>query len=724
MQLGFHYTLDKTRTFDAQLRTLSVDAQAQVLDKIQYLAIDPAPGNKAKKRLVGHKNNICRIRSGDYRVVYSYGNKHVSLLGVDHRKDVYRKQVWTGLIDDPEFLEDFVPDEELVEETQTITSRAKQRHGGDYWDEDALRTEASRNLPRRLDADFLSLLKVPAEHHAKLAGCQTMDDLIAVDIPEETRTDIFDCIATPNYDQVLARARFRVESIEELRRMLEGELIPLQLSLDPEQERFVTWALAGSGPILLKGSPGTGKSAVAVYRAHSLLRSLKSIGNAEPRILFASYTSALVNSARAMLDALMGDEAGLIEVCTADELVRRLCATHDHPCTQIKNEQREVHIYQAREHLLRELPSAAQAIANLSSPYLAEEIDTVIVARNLESEEDYLTVPRTGRRRPLGDEQRVAIWRLYELSEREAHRRRQESYAQSRRRALRGVLGGWPVAQYDGVIIDEAQDLDPTVIRLLLRLAKSPDRLFLTADSNQSIYGSGFRWKDVHADLRVRGRTSILRRNFRSTRQIAAAAEPVLVGAELDDEGGQDQEYVRSGPLPVVIRATDLASEEAAIAQYLRETTRAMRVGYASCAVLVRHQERGKRLAKRLREAGIPAEFLVRNKLRLDQAGVKVTTFHSAKGLEFPIVAVAGLDSAEGNDQEPEGGNEERRDQNQRALYVALTRAMFALLVVLPNQSPPGLARIGGTAWLEGAPPSWAAWTEAIAAEEALVGAA
>ena len=35
---------------------------------------------------------------------------------------------------------------------------------------------------------------------------------------------------------------------------------------------------------------------------------------------------------------------------------------------------------------------------------------------------------------------------------------------------------------------------------MLVGLCRAPDRLFVTADANQSIYGSGFRWTDVHAE--------------------------------------------------------------------------------------------------------------------------------------------------------------------------------------------------------------------------------
>ena len=53
---------------------------------------------------------------------------------------------------------------------------------------------------------------------------------------------------------------------------------------------------------------------------------------------------------------------------------------------------------------------------------------------------------------------------------------------------------------------------------MLIQLCVSPNRLFITADADQAVYGSGFNWHDVHADLRFQDRTAIVRTNYRSTR--------------------------------------------------------------------------------------------------------------------------------------------------------------------------------------------------------------
>ena len=54
--------------------------------------------------------------------------------------------------------------------------------------------------------------------------------------------------------------------IDDLLRYAQGELVGFLLRLNPEQEKYVTWATTANGPTLVKGGPGTGKSTVAIYR--------------------------------------------------------------------------------------------------------------------------------------------------------------------------------------------------------------------------------------------------------------------------------------------------------------------------------------------------------------------------------------------------------------------------------------------------------------------------
>src|SRR5262249_39399148 len=109
-------------------------------------------------------------------------------------------------------------------------------------------------------------------------------------------------------------------------RYRDGDLLAFLLRLSAEQEKFVSWALNSSGPTLVKGGPGTGKSTVALYRIRAMLDSLKASGVAAPRILFATYTNALVTFSEQLLRSLLANDAGLIDVRTADSIALSIVA--------------------------------------------------------------------------------------------------------------------------------------------------------------------------------------------------------------------------------------------------------------------------------------------------------------------------------------------------------------------------------------------------------------
>ena len=84
------YELIHKPTFTNQLLTIPKEEIAKVLEKIQLLRDNPKTQGNLKKRLHGYQGKVYRLRCGDYRIIYSYGNGWVSLLGVDQRKDVYK----------------------------------------------------------------------------------------------------------------------------------------------------------------------------------------------------------------------------------------------------------------------------------------------------------------------------------------------------------------------------------------------------------------------------------------------------------------------------------------------------------------------------------------------------------------------------------------------------------------------------------------------------------
>jgi superfamily I DNA/RNA helicase len=128
--------------------------------------------------------------------------------------------------------------------------------------------------------------------------------------------------------------------------------------------------------------------------------------------------------------------------------------------------------------------------------------------------------------------------------------------------------------------------------------------------------------------------------------------------------------------MPVLSQFSTMNDEGDFIAKELLALNSA---GYAwrDMAVLYRAKFIGERIVQRLRNNAVPVEWLgevaVRKKFDPADDNVKVMTIHKSKGLEFPIVAIAGVGYLPMKDLEPK--------EEAKLLYVGMTRAMEMLLM-------------------------------------------
>src|SRR5258708_19623942 len=122
------------------------------------------------------------------------------------------------------------------------------------------------------------------------------------------------------------------------------------------------------------------------------------------------------------------------------------------------------------------------------------------------------------------------------------------------------------------------------MLGMLIKLCKTAQYIFVTADANQSIYGSGFTWSDVHADLKFQGRTSILRANYRSTSEIGEAAQSYLTYGALEPESTERQ-YINSGPMPDVRAVLNGDYETQLLTSFFKKANLNLRLTISSCAL-------------------------------------------------------------------------------------------------------------------------------------------
>ena len=235
-----------------------------------------------------------------------------------------------------------------------------------------------------------------------------------------------------------------------------------------------------------------------------------------------------------------------------------------------------------------------------------------------------------------------------------------------------------PSGQYQAVLIDEGHDFAPEWLRLVVQMVDpTTNSLLVLYDDAQSIYErtqkKNFSFKSV--GIQAQGRTTILKINYRNTRQILQTASLVaadlLTAEDKDDDGVPLLKPVscgRDGEAPLIVRLPTLREEVAQVAELLATAHREGHA-WADMAILCRHHSEMDMCAEFLRKRKLPHQLRRNSSSVFDPAhdSIKVMTLHVSKGLEFPVVALvgAGRMPAEGED-----GREEAR-----LFYVGATRS-------------------------------------------------
>ncbi|MFE2567080.1 UvrD-helicase domain-containing protein [Streptomyces mirabilis] len=429
----------------------------------------------------------------------------------------------------------------------------------------------------------------------------------------------------------------------ELERILTEDLTRWRIFLHPAQRRYA-YHPGFNGPAQVTGGPGTGKTVVALHRVRHLLRT----GRAGDRILLTTFTNAMAAALRDSLALLLGDaDAHLLErvdVTTVDSLAARVIREARGSSPKPLSVTAEKSAW-TRATAREELPWPEQ--------FLSQEFRNVVLAQGLRTPEEYLRCVRRGRGTQVGRVQRARLWRVMERFTADLASRDSATYTQLCDQAARILADGGP--RYRHVVVDEAQDLHPAQWRVLRAcVAPRSDDMFLVGDPHQRIYDSRVSLGSL--GINVRGRTSRLRLNYRSTEEILRWSASLLdgqpvgrLGEDDDDDGGRDSlRGYRSqlhGRTPAAHGYRSQDDELRALIEQIRTWIEQDGVKPSEVAVCARFNTLVDTVIARLRREGIPA-VAVKDDPGPGVSGVRVATMHAMKGLEFRCVAVVGVTSS------------------------------------------------------------------------------
>ncbi|MBI2895447.1 MAG: ATP-binding domain-containing protein [Deltaproteobacteria bacterium] len=233
----------------------------------------------------------------------------------------------------------------------------------------------------------------------------------------------------------------------------------------------------------------------------------------------------------------------------------------------------------------------------------------------------------------------------------------------------RGLKRGSQPLRYEHVAVDEAQDLSPVELAVLLGTASGRQSVTLAGDVGQRLYlDNGF--SDFPQVLRQLGLDHVaiepLRIAYRSTREVLALALHVL-----GPLAGPEPPSAPRGGAPVELhRHSDTGAAVAFLAEALRELAQAE--PRASVGVIARYPEQALQFYRGLAGSEVPNLRLVAANDFSFKPGVDVTDVRQVKGLEFDYVILVEVNEATyGTD-----------DESRYLLHIGATRAAHQLWIL------------------------------------------
>ena len=520
---------------------------------------------------------------------------------------------------------------------------------------DSLPTEVFEYLSLLLDDDIST--KEVIDYAKEERGARTSSDPISL-------SEALSSIGS-------SRAFRVVEGEEELKQILAAPLEKWRVFLHPTQRKIVNKDY--SGPAKVLGAAGTGKTVVAMHRA----KRLAAEASDSERILFTTFTTNLAADIKENLRKICSpEEFRKIEVVNLDAWINNYLYKSGYSA---KIEYKKI----------SDLWKKAVKIAQVDLPYdpvfYEEEWNRVVIPQEALSFDKYSKASRKGRGTSLNLQKKILVWKVFEAYQNLMKKDKIRDINTATYECGKLLEKDVARPRYASVVVDEGQDFGDAAFRLLRALAGEEHKndLFIVGDAHQRIYRN--RPTLSKCGINVRGRSSVLKINYRTTEEIRRYAFALLNGLHIDDldEGvdlGDKCQSLTHGEKPEIRNFKNANAEFAFLKEEIRKLQESG-VALSAICVVARTKSLVKDYARLFKEAGINSYEIKRDKAddRVDD-GLRVATMHRVKGLEFQYVFAAAVNNKvipnpEALDRTDKVSEAESIASEKCLLYVALTRA-------------------------------------------------
>ena len=428
-----------------------------------------------------------------------------------------------------------------------------------------------------------------------------------------------------------------VEGEDELRRIMAEPLEKWRVFLHPMQRKIVQKDYSGSARVL--GGAGTGKTVVAMHRA----KYLASKCEGQERILMTTFTANLAADI----------SENLRKICTLEELKRIEVIHLDAWVNQFMREL-GFSAQIAYDDEIDSLWEKAILLANNDLPFevsfYEEEWNRIVIAQETLTLEKYVKANRNGRGTRLDRKKRMQVWKVFENYQNLMKENQIRDINTAMYESTKLLQSDGKRSKYVSVIVDEGQDFSDNAYRLIRALVgqEHPNDIFIVGDSHQRIYRNHPILSKC--GINVRGRSSILKINYRTTEEIRKYAFALLSGISFDDldgdvDLGDKCQSLTHGEKPIIENFNNANDEFDFLLNEIKNLEE-NGVALKDICVVARTKKLVDDYIALFTRAGIRSYAIKRNKVD-DRSfdGLRVATMHRVKGLEFKYVFIVAVNN-------------------------------------------------------------------------------